>query len=57
MLNKQSVTHGFSVEGIGKEVEDQKKMEMGPEYGPTFTKRGHNERAVYLVRERRFIST
>ena len=27
------------------------------QYGPTFTKGGHKERAVYHLRERRFIST
>ena len=27
-----------------------------PRYGPSFTKGGHKERAVYHVRERRFIS-
>ena len=34
-----------------------KRNEKSLQYGPTFTKGGHEEHAVYHLRERRFIST
>ena len=34
-----------------------KILQICCQYGPTFTKGGHKERAVYHLRERRFIST